>query len=56
MLRSDLDRIKGIGEKTKDVLLRHFGTVEKIRTAGNHELEKVIGRAKAAIITEYFRN
>jgi len=56
MLRSDLDRIKGIGEKTKEALLRHFGTVEKIRTAGYDQLEKVIGKAKAAIITEYFRN
>ena len=56
MLRSDLDRIKGIGEKTKSILLRHFGSVEKIRNAGKEELENVVGKAKAAILNSYFKN
>jgi excinuclease ABC subunit C len=55
MLRSDLDSIKGIGEKTKDILLRHFGSVEKIKKAGKEELEKIVGRAKTAILTDYFK-
>ncbi|HKK43321.1 MAG TPA: excinuclease ABC subunit UvrC [Bacteroidales bacterium] len=56
MLRSDLDRIKGIGEKTKEALLLHFGTVEKIRSARKEELEKVVGIAKTTILLDYFKN
>jgi excinuclease ABC subunit C len=56
MIRSDLDLIKGIGPKTKEILLRHFGSVEKIRNAEEPELEKLIGLNKAGIILEYFKN
>jgi excinuclease ABC subunit C len=54
MLSSDLDQIKGIGPKTKEVLLKHFGSVEKIRNATPEELEKLIGSSKSAILKEYF--
>ena len=33
MIKSDLDQIKGIGTKTKEILLKNFGSVEKIRNA-----------------------
>jgi excinuclease ABC subunit C len=33
MIKSDLDQIKGIGERTKEILLKHFGSVDKIRNA-----------------------
>ena len=56
MLRSDLDQIKGIGEKTKEILLKHFGSVEKIKNAGRKELENVIGISKTALLTKYFNN
>ncbi len=54
MLRSDFDQIKGIGEKTKEILLKHFGSVEKIKNAGRKELENVIGISKTALLTKYF--
>jgi excinuclease ABC subunit C len=56
MIKSDLDRIKGIGPRTKEILLKHFGSVEKISSAPPEELEKIIGQAKSAILSEYFRN
>lgn len=56
MLRSDLDQIKGIGEKTKEILLKHFGSVEQIKNAGRKELENVIGISKTALLTKYFNN
>jgi excinuclease ABC subunit C len=56
MVRSDLDQIKGIGPKTKEVLLKHFGSVEKIRNASIVELEKIAGQSKSHILKEYFRN
>ena len=40
---SELDEIEGIGEAKKKELLRVFGSVEKIRSAGVEELIKVKG-------------
>jgi excinuclease ABC subunit C len=56
MIKSDLDQIKGVGPKTKEILLRHFDSVEKIRHASADELEKLIGASKTAVLTEYFNN
>jgi excinuclease ABC subunit C len=55
MIKSDLDQIKGIGPKTKEALLKKFGSVDKIRDASEPELEKLVGRSKTAIISGYFR-
>jgi len=55
MIKSDLDQIKGIGPKTKERLLKHFGSIDKIVKAQNEELEKIIGISKTSILTEYFR-
>lgn len=41
--KSQLDDIKGIGEVKKKALLRHFGSVEKIRQASKKELMGVKG-------------
>ena len=56
MTRSVLDEIKGIGPRTKEVLLKNLGSVEKIREAAFTELEKLAGQKKAALIAEFFRN
>jgi excinuclease ABC subunit C len=56
MLRSGLDEIKGIGPKTKEILLTHFGSVEDIKKSTLDELENVVGKSKAAIVSEYFKN
>jgi len=50
--RSELDQIKGIGEKTKVALLRHFKSVKRIREADLEELKKVVGESKAQLIKE----
>ena len=44
--RSELDTIKGIGEKTKVLLLRHYKSVKRIREASFDELKELIGEAK----------
>ena len=54
MTASDLDSIKGIGPKTSELLLKHFGSVEEIKNASPENLGKVVGKQKAAILTEYF--
>lgn len=52
---SELDNVKGIGEKTKELLLKNFKSVEGIKNANAEDLLKVIGKAKAKILMEYFR-
>ena len=49
-LRSELDTIPGIGPKTKQVLLKTFKSVKRIRDASEEELAKVVGAAKAKAI------
>jgi excinuclease ABC subunit C len=55
MIKSDLDQIKGIGPSTKEILLKHFESVEKIKTASSEELKNLVGPAKASILSDYFR-
>ena len=54
-LHSELDTIKGIGPKTKNLLIKYFKSVKKIKNAEQTELETVIGKAKAIIIYQYFQ-
>lgn len=51
---SELDNIKGIGEKTKNDLLKTFKSVKRIKEADFAELENSIGKNRASIIYIYF--
>lgn len=53
-VQSELDSIKGIGEKTQKVLLKQFKSVKRISEASEDELAQVIGKAKAKIVKEHF--
>ena len=50
--KSELDSIKGIGEKSKQLLLQHFKSVKRIKEASQEELAAVVGKAKAKIVFE----
>lgn len=41
--KSELDEIKGIGETKKKELLKHFGSIKKIREANIEEIAKIKG-------------
>jgi excinuclease ABC subunit C len=56
MTKSELDDIKGIGPKTKQILLKNFDSPEKIRKTPAVELEKLVGRNKAEILTKFYKN
>ena len=53
-LKSELDDIKGIGPKTKEILLKEFKTINGIKEANKEKLTEVLGAAKAQIIYGYF--
>lgn len=47
---SELDGIKGVGEKTRTALLTHFKSVKRLREADIDTIAEVIGPAKASIV------
>ena len=53
-LHSELDDIKGIGPKTKELLLKHFKSTKRIKEADIQEITKIIGDSKAKLIKNYF--
>jgi len=53
-VKSELDNIKGIGEKTKTLLLRHFKSVKRIKEASFDDLKAVVGEAKAKALRDGF--
>lgn len=49
-VHSVLDDISGVGDKTKQLLLKHFKSLKRIREASLEQLAEVIGPAKAKIV------
>ncbi len=58
MFRSILDDIKGIGEKRKKELLKHFGSIENIRKASIDDLTSIEGMNKlsAEAVYSFFKS
>jgi excinuclease ABC subunit C len=55
MTKSELDEILGIGPKTKELLLKKFGSIENLRKTPVEEIEKIVGPSKSAILAKYFK-
>lgn len=53
-IASELDTILGIGEKTKNELIKQFKSVKRIRRANLVELSEAIGNSRASIVYNYF--
>lgn len=53
---SELDSIKGIGEKSKQALLQHFKSVKRIKQADTEEIASIIGQAKAELLQKSLKN
>jgi len=53
---SILDGIPSIGPATRKKLLKHFGSTKQIVDADLQDLEKVVGKSKAVILTKYLKN
>ncbi len=53
---SEIDQIKGIGPKSKQLLLRTFHSVKRIREASVEELTEVVGQQKAHLLHAYFHS
>jgi excinuclease ABC subunit C len=53
-LRSELDRVSGIGPRRRRLLLTAFGSVAGVRRATREELDAVVGSKAAAAVIDYF--
>ena len=53
-LHSELDDIKGIGPKTRDLLIDKLKSLKRIKEADIQTLTNIVGASKAAIVHNYF--
>lgn len=53
-LKTELTEIPGIGKKTSEKLLSHFGSLARVKAAAPEEVEKLIGKAAAGKVAGYF--
>ncbi len=51
-IHSELDDIKGVGEKTKKLLLKHFKSLKRVKEASAEEIISVIGPAKGRLVAD----
>ncbi len=53
-IKSELEEIPGVGEKTIELLLSKLKSVKRIKEANLETLEEILGKSKAKVIWEYF--
>ena len=51
-IKSQLDDLQGVGEATKQKILRHFGSVKRARAAKREEWEELLGKRRGSSIYE----
>jgi excinuclease ABC subunit C len=54
LISSELDNIKGIGEKSKQKLFQHFKSIKNIKQANLNQLCNVLDKSKAKLVFNYF--
>lgn len=55
-IKSELEEIPGVGEKTIELLLSKLKSVKRIKESNLETLEEILGRSKAKIIYDFFNN
>ena len=53
---NELEKIEGIGQRTANLLLKQFRSVNKIKQLTEEEIAAVIGPAKARVVRAHFEN
>ena len=53
-IKSELEEILGVGEKTIELLLSKLKSVKRIKEANLETLEEILGKSKAKVIWEFF--
>lgn len=55
-IKSELEEIPGVGEKTIELLLSKLKSVKRIKEASQETLEEILGKSKAKMVFEFFNN
>jgi len=55
-IKSELEEIPGIGEKTIELLLSKLKSVKRIKESNLETLEEILGRSKAKVVWEFFNS
>ena len=53
-LTSELNEVPGVGPKTVQKVLKHFGSLERVRTATESDLIQIAGRSAARKLKQHF--
>ncbi|MDQ0595648.1 excinuclease ABC subunit C [Chryseobacterium ginsenosidimutans] len=55
-IKSELEEIPGVGEKTIELLLSKLKSVKRIKESSLETLEEILGKSKAKVIYDFFNN
>ncbi|SHF21535.1 excinuclease ABC subunit UvrC [Chryseobacterium takakiae] len=55
-IKSELEEIPGVGEKTIEMLLSRLKSVKRIKESSLETLEEILGKSKAKVIYDFFNN
>ncbi|REC61359.1 excinuclease ABC subunit C [Chryseobacterium pennae] len=55
-IKSELEEIPGVGEKTIELLLSKLKSVKRIKESNLETLEEILGKSKAKVIWEFFNS
>jgi len=55
-IKSELEEIPGIGEKTIELLLSKLKSVKRIKESNLETLEEILGKSKAKVVWEFFNS
>ena len=55
-IKSELEEIPGVGEKTIELLLKKLKSVKRVKEAKLETLEEILGKSKAKVVWEFFNN
>lgn len=53
MITSELDDIKGVGEKSKSALYQKYRSIENMKNASMEDLELILGKRRANLVYEF---
>ena len=55
-IKSELEEIPGVGEKTIELLLQKLKSVKRVKESNLETLEEILGKSKGKVIWEYFNS
>lgn len=55
-IKSELEGIPGVGEKTIEMLLSRLKSVKRVKESSLETLEEILGKSKAKVVYDFFNN